>query len=76
MMIYLKVNYEETDRELARLSAKIRQVKKMMRALPIIMMSDDNDHDNEVKLILMNMHCRVKRRGQEGRLKLVSLHSR
>ena len=74
MMIYLKVNYEETDRELARLSAKIRQVKKMMRALPIIMMSDDNDH--EIELILMNMHCRVKRRGQEGRLKLVSLHSR
>ena len=26
MMIYLQVNYEETDRELARLSAKIRQV--------------------------------------------------
>ena len=44
----LKVNYEETDRELARLSAKIRQVYKkkglMMTVLMMITVIDTKKH--------------------------------
>ena len=41
----LQVNYEETDRELARLSAKIRQVGKLSW---LIIINHDDDSDDVV----------------------------